>query len=249
MLSACIKSHQAAIPENLLIKDPRVFLIEFMTKEQTIRSFKGIAVVKVEKDGKGFEYEEVIIFKKPASFRFETLSPLKTTLAIVTGKNISVNAYLSGSNTFYTAYLNRDAVEKLLFLPLEPFELFPVLYGGLIQFEFYTAEVEYDDSDNNYILTLNDGNLNILKIRINPQDRTIKSFEKINLFSKTTLIVNYADYKMINGYRFPMLIKVESPGNDLAVTLRYDTVEINTDIDETLFKIDPPKGALRKFLD
>ena len=195
------------------------------------------------------EFEEIVIFKKPSSFRFETLSPLKTTLAMVTGKNISVKAYMTASNTFYTAYLNRETIEKLLFLPLEPFELFPVLYGGLIPFDFYTTELEYDDSDNTYLLTLNDGNINTLKIKINPKDRTVKSFEKLNVFSRTSLIVSYGEYKIINGFNLPMLIKVESPRDNFSVTLRYDTVEINPDIDETLFKINPPKGALKKFLE
>lgn len=249
MLTGCVKSSQSVMPEHLKVKDPRVFLMDFAARDLAVKSVKGLALVKVDKDGKGFEFEEVIIYKKPSSFRFETLSPMKTTLALIAGKNISVKAYMADTNTFYTAYLNRDTMQRLLFFPLEPYELFSILYGGIIPVEFYMPELDYDDSENVYLLTLSDGNLSTLKVRINPSDRTIKSLEKINVFTKSALIVSYDDYKTVNNLKFPMSIKIESPQDVFTVKLRYDVFDINTEIDESLFKIDAPKGAVRKFLE
>ncbi len=222
------------LPEELLSRVQKRF--------QDLQGLRGLAHVRFSAPGKSFRTQEVILAKRPAFMRLETLSPLGNPQFYLVTDGRDLSMYNPGENRYYRGRADARYFSSLLPLPLDPEEIVSLLLGSFAVLPHGEASVRFDPQEKLWILDLSDSSRGTTQILgVEPQSGQV--FYTEYRLRGITRRLSFEDFRVSANHSFPHRILFDSPESRTHLTVEYTDVEINPVWADEDFHLPVPRGA------
>ncbi len=240
---ALIFSLASCIPPRLLPPEKpaaKFLLDQLRVRTQKISGLKGLAQVRLTKQGKSLTSDHVLFLRRPAWLRAESLSPLGTPQFYLVTDGDEMKIYLPGENKYYWGPANSHHVSNLLPFAPSLADLVPLFLGSPPLITHDTATVYKSKSESLWILELQQNYPNRRQLLwIDPVDFLIHQVE----FYAEELIyqITFKEFQQIRNEIFPQKIKYISLNN--IVQVEYKDIILNPSWEKDDFYLPIPQGA------
>jgi len=208
---------------------------------QDLQGLRGLAHVRFSSPGKSFRLQEVILARRPAFMRLETLSPLGNPQFYLVTDGRDLSMYNPGENRYYRGRTDARYFSSLLPLPLDPEEIVSLLLGGFPILPHEEASVRFDPQENLWILDLSDPQGTTQTLGVEPQSGQVFYMEY--RLKGVTRRLSFEDFRASASHSFPYRILFDSPESRTHLTVEYTDVEINPAWTDEDFHLSVPRGA------
>lgn len=239
-LAGCASGRHDLKPSETLPKADEI-LKGLENVRERVNSLKGLASVKVVAGGNGANVKEVVVVKRPGKMRLETIGIFGSPLLIMATDGPSLAMHMPAENRFFRKELSSEDV-PFPFNILAAGEIADIFLGSTPVVRYSSSQIEYSD-EGNYLLIL--GSSDSLK----KQAISMEAGTLLLLRSEITdgergidVSVSYSDYQDISGIPFPKEIKIETSPNQGSLLIRYEDIELNSEINDDLFVLAPPEN-------
>lgn len=215
--------------------DIRNILESVERSNSAFNKLKGLAKIKAINPFESVSFNQVTVLDHPDRFRLEAIAVFRQTVAVIIsdGKHVYFRTpresiKFEDSKNFNLSYFYTDIP-----LELRTGELIDILLGK-VPFGLWTDHKDINiDFDGKLLVSYINGNGTNTTLLIEPLKKRVVSAE-IELGSKENLVINYLNFQDINGFDFPMTIKILYSRGELIVN--YDkNILLNSEIDNDLF--------------
>lgn len=221
---------------------PEFLLNQIRTRLQTFEGLKGLAQLKVSSAGKSFQVQEVLLVRRPAWLRAESLGPLGTPQFYLVTDGRELNLYNPGENRYYRGRAIADHFSLFLPFPLEPAEIVSLLLGNPFMIDYDIASIRRFEEEGLWTLELSS---TLRKERqvlwVNPFSWHILRAEFYRPALSQRLI--FEDFRRKQDFLFPQKIQFMSFQPEARFTLEYLEVELNPPWTAQDFRLPVPPGA------
>jgi len=201
-----------------------------------------LAHVRFSSPGKSFRTQQVILAKRPAFLRLETLSLLGNPQFYLVTNGQDLSMYNPGENRYYRGRANARYFSSLLPLPLDPEEIVALLLGSFAILPHGEASVRSDPQEKLWILDLNDSSQGTTQtLGVEPQSGQV--FYTEYRFRGITRRLSFEDFRSSANHSFPYRILFDSSESRTHLTVEYTDVEINPAWTDEDFHLPVPRGA------
>lgn len=238
-----IFSLASCLPPRLLPPEkpePKFLLDQLRARTQKINGLKGLAQVRITKQGKSLTSDHVLFLHRPAWLRAESLSPLGTPQFYLVTDGDEMKIYLPGENKYYWGPANSQHISNLLPCSLSFGDLVSLFLGTPPLIIHDSATVYKSKSENLWILELQQMYPNRRQLLwIDPADFLIHQVE----FYAEDLIyqMTFKEFQQIRNEIFPLKIKYVSLNNKIQVD--YKEITLNPSWEKGDFSLPIPRGA------
>jgi outer membrane lipoprotein-sorting protein len=132
-------------------------------------------------------------------------------------------------------------VQKVLPLDVSVEEFLNYLVGNFKSDESDSVVIKFLEEKKVYNIYYHGKNKRVLWL--DPETLTITRCTVYDEEEELRSIVTYSDFEEIEGIMFPMDISIKFPNLDARIEVRYDEVEINDKLKDTIFTLDVPEKA------
>jgi hypothetical protein len=221
---------------------PEELLVRIQARSQNLLGLKGLAYVQVSAPGKSFRVQEVILARRPADLRLESLSPLGNPQFYLATDGRELNLYNPGENRYYRGRTNARYFSSLLPLPLDPEEIVTLLLGSFPILPHSGSSVHFEPQENLWILELNDSSREAVQtLGVEPQSGQV-SYTEYRLRGVTRRL-SFGDFRVLSNLSFPYQIHFEAPESKTKLRVEYTDAEINPVWERGDFHLPVPRGA------
>jgi hypothetical protein len=220
-------------------------LEEVRQNRENIRSVKGLASVRITAPENAVSFRQVTIAERPNLFYLEALDPLGRTAGIVTSDREKIYLIFGKERqVFDSREFSLSSIYPQFPAKVSPDNLVNFLLGCP------PKEINYDDSlvylsdtpDHLLLTFFNENAEKEAVLWVNPSDHRIEKAQ-VNLDGQL-VTSEFRDFiKTDAGFLFPKSLELRF-GNSLISVEYDDEVEINSDIDESLFQPWEPVAGL-----
>jgi len=239
LLISCAVKHESI---NIEGNNAETILEKIQLYEGAIRSLKSLAKVKIKTPDSKISYTQVTIAQRPDLLRLEALNPFGKTVGFISsdGTNIYIispseqGVYDSGEK-FDLAY-----VYPGLKLKISAENLVNLILGRLPVNVYDMGAVPELSVDGERIKLVFNSETSIGEntLWVNGMNFKVEKAE-FTLDNGARAKINYEYFdSLIDGYYFPRIIEFSSEGLSISIIYEPD-VELNKDVDKTLFKPAP----------
>ncbi len=218
-------------------------LQRIQSRNRRIQSIRALARVTVNIGENRFRIEELIIIKKPASLRIETLSPIGQPLLYLTMDAEVLEALIPAENRLYRG----EAAMKYLstFFPFwgEAREIIPLMVGEINWEDHDPYAIHYNQREKAYLLKEDtpDGSRRIFWI--SPFHFALFRAAEFDRLQNPQWEVLFGNFRKKDGIPFPMDIEFQSFSSGCRMKMRLLEWEINPSLREGTFRLGVPKGV------
>lgn len=184
----------------------------------------------------------VLVLQRPASLRFEALTPTDDLVAILTSDGERFTQYERGSDACYTGPACPRNIARLLPLPLAGEDIVHVLLGGTPIIEHTSAEVDWDEDEGLAVLRLHGAGGVVQEIGADPCSWEVWRSE-ITKDGDTVMLLTLEDWKSVGDARLPQELQVLMPEQDVDLKLVYRAVDRGVEVDADTFRYTCPAGT------
>jgi outer membrane lipoprotein-sorting protein len=233
----CCPRNGLHLPESDRIKDPKRLMTATREKGRELSSLRAEGTILMRRGGKRVKAHMILLLRRPATLRFETISFFEQPLSILVTDGMRFSLWDMDKGRFYQGSATPQNISRVIPIPMDGPEVSGILFGDppLIPF----AESKLDFKDGLYILTLcNSRQQQTIKIhptRLRPTEVLLK------VGGKEYYHLVYDDW---HDTKPPVLEKatftMDSENTRLEIKIRE--VEKNVDLKDDLFVLTPPEG-------
>jgi len=240
-LSAC-SPFRGRTPEILTAPDAQAVLDALQNKNNAFKTFKGVGRIKIWNNGKIYLSERVAwVGSKPLSFRVEVLVSGRPLIKIASdGAWLYFRNAQSEQHPYGRIALNRENMERILQVPIQPAEFISLLTGGVPLYEHDYASLDAREAGEGYVLELEKKWQGaVQKIYLDPSKALVQEME---LFDDSGFLIyrtSFGGFNQFDQYGVPSRVAVSTAGGrrfQLDIS-RYQT---GIALNEGLFVLSPP---------
>lgn len=238
-----IFSLASCVPPRLLPPEkpePKFLLDQLRVRTQKISGLKGLAQVRITKQGKSLISDHVLFLRQPTWLRAESLSLLGTPQFYLVTDGDKMKIYHPAENKYYWGPANSRQISNLLPLSLSLADLVSIFLGSPPLIPHDIATVFKSKSENLWILELQ---------QYYPKRRQLLWIDPVGFlihqveFYAEELIyqITFKEFKQICNEIFPQIIEYVSSNNNIQV--EYKEIIINPSWQKEDFLLPIPRGA------
>jgi len=233
----CCPRNGVQVPEADRIKDPKQLLTAVREKGKELASLRAEGTILARRGGKRIKAHMVLLLRRPATLRFETISFFEQPLSILVSDGMKFSLWDMDKGRFYQGPATPQNISRVIPIPMDGPEVSGILFGDPPLIPFASSRLGFRDGL--YILTLiNSQQQQTIKIhptRLRPTEVQLK------VDGKKYYDLVYDDWHDTNP---PVLEKATftMDSEDIRLTIKIREVERNVDLKDDLFVLTPPEG-------
>jgi outer membrane lipoprotein-sorting protein len=232
-LAACAPPH--APPPDLSL-DPAELLAQVKGEQAKVRSVRGEARVRVEGEKLKGAVRELVAAGKPDRLRVDTLDFFGNPVAKLATSGGRFTLYDARARVVYRGAATPRNLSRLVPLPLPADVLVTILCGSAPLIDGRPAAAE--PGKGVVVLELaGDGRKQRLEIGEHA------AVERSDLDGRGGYALRFEHFRSRPGGRLPNDLVLHSADPSVKLELHWTDVEVNADLEESMFRIDPPRGA------
>lgn len=242
ILPACssgLRSTPYSSPNNPL---PAQLFLSALEKNKTlVKNLRARARIKVVSARENIRAQSLVFVRKPAELRIEILNPMNMPLLLFLENGVewiyysfADNRYLKGKSEESTALLGVKVKDIIACATGEP-PLRP-----------YDREKAGCTSDGEYTLVTLLSDEGREKVWFTPEASQIVKAEFYDLFDELKLRVVFRELQKAGDLLFPYQVEMYLPKDSTWITLTYEEVQVNPELEDDLFQFIPPPSAERE---
>jgi outer membrane lipoprotein-sorting protein len=233
----CCPRNGVQVPNNERIKDPKKLLTAVREKGKQLTSLRAEGTILARRGGKRFKAHMILLLRRPATLRFETISFFEQPLSILVTDGMQFSLWDMDKGRFYKGAATPQNISRVIPIPMDGPEVSSILFGDppLIPF----AESRLDFKDGLYILTLSNSQqaqtIKIHPTRLRPTEVWLK------VGGKEYYHLEYDDW---HDTKPPIVEKATftMDSENIRLVIKIRDVEKNVDLKDDLFVLTPPEG-------
>lgn len=206
-------------------------------------SLRASATIEQVDHGKRLRGRAYVFMKRPASIRFDAMSPVDTPLAILTADPVSFALLDATKDAFFTGPPAACNVARLLGIPMPPDAVADMLSGIPPLIEATDRRLEWK-MKGYHLLTLRSGELK-QQVQIVTGVLGVNALRSVVWRGKSIVYdLRFMKRGAVgkSGHSLPRTISFSMPQDSRAVVLTYRDVTIDPDIPDGTFSQSPPPG-------
>ncbi len=230
--SACAKKPDIYVPDSLPTEE--VLKARLATALEQFDSVKGFARIEYRNHGEKKAADHVVFAQHPDRLRLETLGLFGSPAMLAATDGVKSSVLFPGEGLAYVGTANADFLGRVTRLPLTPEMAVSIILRRPDLFPATDAQVSYLDEGISR-LVLRKGRLsqtvdfdrkqNVVRVAYLADDRPIS-------------IIGYSEYKS----EFPGRVDLELVSAGAKVSIKFDDIATNVELDEALFRLAPSAG-------
>ena len=210
-------------------------LQKLKTNNEKLNSLSGIARVKAKSSYDDIVISQVTVLQLPLKFRLEALAAFGQSIAVLTSDGEKVIFRTSDDQVVFPDVRNFNLSNFYPGIPseLKTEQLMDLLIGK-IPFGLWTAmyDIGFDEQAQKILVKYKNSNNNNTLLIIDPLSGFIEHAE-INMDESNTIEIDYTNFIKIDDLVFPKNIDLKYLTYQLSI--KYSEINLNEDIDESLF--------------
>lgn len=213
------------------------------------QSLRGLGKVGIQTWEERYRFSEVFVLEKPARFRLETLGAFDQPQVFLTSDEELLSLYSKKHNTYYIGIPSRENLFKLSGINLSVEDTIQVLSGNPPLLSGITSEWGFPVEPEKYYLERTSLQDEIVqRIWFDTRISAIYKIQEHMLRNgKLLLDIDFQDYRAEEGaYPVPAYILIDRPLDETRIEIVYKSFDVNQQVDQRLFKFEPPKNANAK---
>ncbi|MFQ6672306.1 MAG: DUF4292 domain-containing protein, partial [Candidatus Tectimicrobiota bacterium] len=150
--------------------------------------------------------DHAVVMRGREALRLETLSPLGQPTAILVATGNYLRWVEPARSRYWEGPSSREAIERLIGVPLDLEEMVAILAGGLPPVAASSAvRLEHDPGDGTYHLHISEGPLTGQQVAVVARrDLTVRSRNRYDARGREVLRVTNERFRAIRGYPMPL---------------------------------------------
>ena len=237
LLTSCAKLAPKLVGEPVSPEFANTLLSEWYRTTEQNASLSGLAKFEMVTPERSLSGNQVLLIEKPDRLRAEILSLFGSPLLLLAADGNMLNVLLPFENEFYTGSASPENLGRFVRLPMQLKDLVKVL---LYQPPIIAAErVEgYDLNGDGWLIERN-----------NPPYRQELFFDaqrrlvEVNYYNRSGLSLAIDYDKFSEGESVPYQYELSFPKQETVASLNFSDLELNGELDASLFQLTPPQGA------
>ena len=218
-------------------------ILEKIIKARHIKdTFKAIARIEINSDGKKYPIKVAMMLKRPSLMRIESIPVIGPPDLFLSTNNDTLKIFLPGKNEFYLGRPSRENFSLFFPVNLSPADLLSIMMGipplpdeklrWKESAEGEKLRADFFSDDKKVLTLLMDGNNGRLK-------------EIVILASDGEILhtVYYDDYCKVENIDLPQKITILSKGKNSTIVVRYSDMEFSEEENEAQFDLPIPVGV------
>jgi hypothetical protein len=235
------------VPRFAAPPDPATVRSRLLHDEAGTRTVRGLTRLTLE-GPTGGSGTQVVVVALPDRARVEALTPLGTTALVATVRGDILRAHSPGQHAYWTGRATREALARLLNVPVPPEMLLRVLAG------LPPLPVRADDPR---LAIVPDG----AAVRVDSvdgehwqrlwteSDDPAVARGEVGRASEVLFAFAFAERRPTDGRDFPFEIRVEEIAARTRLRVQYERVQLNLPVDPDLFDLPPPADPQTRIID
>jgi outer membrane lipoprotein-sorting protein len=212
----------------------------YLNSLQSIRSAKGFAKVRLKASKGRGNFDEAVIIRLPASFRFETLDDFGKTRFLVTSDGSSLDWQDLSRKEYSTGEMTDERVRRLIPLAHSLEETLGLFIGKIKPPDLTQAVVTRQKSLTEYRIEFLGGEL-----IWDRENHAIVSFASKGEDGKVAFQYRGSEFKEKPSIKIPSRVWLKDFKTKKEIEIHYQDLELNPVISESLFKLYPQPDARR----
>lgn len=233
----CCPRNGVQLPMDERIEDPKQLMIAVREKGKELTSLRAEGTILMRRGGKRIKAHMILLLRRPATLRFETVSFFEQPLSILVTDGMQFSLWDMDKGRFYQGDATPQNISRVIPIPMDGPEVSGILFGDppLIPF----AESKLDFKDGLYVLTLSNSQqkqtIKIHPTRLRPTEVLLKTG------GKEYYKLVYDDW---HDTQPPVIEKAtfSMPSENIHLVIKVRDVEKNVDLKDDLFVLTPPEG-------
>ena len=236
------------VPRLAAPPDPDRVRSRLLQEEAATRTVRGLARLAFEGPSGSGSASQAVVVALPDRARVEALTPLGTTALVATLRAGELRAHSPVRHEYWTGRATREALGRLLTVPVPPEPLLRLLAGlpplplraqdPRLRVTPDGAAVRVESVDGEYWQ----------RLWIEGDDPEVARGE-MGSASEALFTFAFADRRPTDGRSFPFDIRVEESGSRSRLQVRYEQVQLNLPADPDLFHLPPPTDPRTRIID
>jgi len=213
-------------------------------RNNKIKNIRGIAKINIISSNSTQRLKEAIVVHGDSHIRLESLNITGQPSIIMVSDSNAVTIYNINENRFYKGDASSEVLHKITGIYLSPFEIANLLTGRHPIENKKIEDMHLTKENRVYILrTQLSGSKSYNEMQFEPNNLSIITIKRYDDTGKVIKFITFSDYKKVGEYLFPFKRQILLPPKGLSMTVEYTEIEINTEIEESVFNLTIPEDA------
>jgi hypothetical protein len=230
------------------LNDPQAFLEVMRNSSARLQSLRAVGYADIRKGGRRIKAHILAVAQRPAWLRFETESFFDQPLSILTTDGMAFSLWDMDKGRFLIGQATPANISRVIPIPLDGPEVTGILLGDPPLIPYAQLDLFWDNAEQLYRLILMNSRQK-QEVRIEPT--SLRPVQVVCYDSgKLWYQLSFEDWSgKPGGPRAPQTIQFVSPHDDVNVLIHIRQVEVNLQLDQTLFQLKPPSGIPLESID
>ncbi|MBI3584251.1 MAG: DUF4292 domain-containing protein [Nitrospinae bacterium] len=213
-------------------------------RNNKIKNIRGIASINIISNNSTQRVKVAIVINGDSHIRLESLNITGQPLLIMVSDSNAVTIYNINENRFYKGDASPEVLHKITGIYLSPLEIANLLTGRQSIENNRTEDMHLTKENSSYILkTQLSGSKSYDEIRFEPTNLSTTAIKRYDDTGKVVKFITFSDYRKLGEYLFPFKRQILLPPRGLLMTVEYTDIEINTEMEESVFNLTIPEDA------
>ena len=238
LLIGCAKRAPTFEPVDI----PPSVVVEHLEKEkEQLRTFRAVGSIQVKGEEQHWSGRAFFLAELPSSLRLEVLSFFGQPVIYAASDGYQFLVWEPGNNRAYQGLAAHGTLARLIKFPLDDQEAV-LLLAGVVPTWHQAEQKLFKLPDNRgMLLQLEDTSSRLTqKVWLEGESLVATKIERIR-GGKLELGTTFSDFVDIEGWFYPRSIVME--GAKTRVTIRYEQITINENLDHSVFHLALPQGV------
>jgi hypothetical protein len=236
------------VPRLAAPPDPEAVRSRLLHEEATTRTVRGLARLAFDGPQGSGSAQQVVVVALPDRARVEALTPLGTTALVATVRSDELRVDSPLRHEYWTGRATRQAVGRLLTVPVPPEPLLRLL-AGLPPLPLRPQDPRFSVMPDGAAIRVEsvDGE-HWQRLWAEGDDPGVTRGE-MGRASELLFTFAFADRRAADGRSFPFDIRVEDSATRSRLQVQYERLELNQPTDPSLFDLPPPADPRTRIID
>lgn len=227
---------------------PEEFLDRLVAQEATLSTVRGLASVRYEGAAGAGTVAQVIIVALPDQVRLEALSPLGTAVLLLTIRGEDLTLYSPTRNEYGVGRATRETLGRLAQVPVPAGPLLRLLAGlPPLQIKAGDPRLQVAEEVGGIMVESVDGPF-WQRLWSSPDGLAVERGE-LGEAGGPLLTFEFGNRRQLGGATFPFAIRLAEAAGKSRITIRYETVALNTPVEGGLFELPRPAAGQTKIIE
>lgn len=207
-----------------------------------LKNMKAFAETTIQLPQKKVKRKNIILFRNDPSIRFEGLSISGKPFMYFISNNKNSSIYYPDRNVLFEGAYSPSNIARIIGFNIELKKIISILSGNF-DIPTETQKVALKESKDYYLMTFSLKNNITKEVFLDKESYLPLELIEYDLTKNDIIKVQYRNYKKINNYFLPLIIKIEKPKKNLEILIRYISVFLNQGIPDSSFTLPIIKGV------